>query len=96
SKDFSTNNWVLAIISFGESWHNNHHAFPTSAVHGIGRGQIDLSGFMIRLFERMRLVKSVKLPSPKQLMQKKIAEFKPRARIAVPVPKTPTPSPSTE
>jgi stearoyl-CoA desaturase (delta-9 desaturase) len=97
SKDFSTNNWVLAIISFGESWHNNHHAFPTSAVHGIGRGQIDLSGFMIRLFEKMRLVRSVKLPSPKQLMQKKIAEFKPRARLRVNLPQaTPAPRASAE
>ncbi|MDQ3878415.1 MAG: acyl-CoA desaturase, partial [Actinomycetota bacterium] len=33
--DYSTNNWPLALISFGESWHNNHHAFPSSAIHGI-------------------------------------------------------------
>jgi stearoyl-CoA desaturase (delta-9 desaturase) len=75
---------VLAIISMGESWHNNHHAFPTSAVHGIGRGQLDMSGFLIRLFEKMRLVRSVKLPSPKILMQKKIAEFKPRTKLVMP------------
>ncbi|MEA2486722.1 MAG: hypothetical protein QOF16_376, partial [Actinomycetota bacterium] len=37
SSDHSTNNWVLSIVSFGESWHNNHHAFPSSAIHGVGR-----------------------------------------------------------
>jgi stearoyl-CoA desaturase (delta-9 desaturase) len=82
SKDLSTNNWVLAVISFGESWHNNHHAFPTSAVHGIGRWQFDMSGSVIRMMERVRLVRSVKLVSPKQLATKAAAEFRPRRAIA--------------
>ena len=81
SNDRSTNNWLLAIISFGESWHNGHHAFPTSAVHGIGRGQIDPTAGMIRLFEKMRLASRVKLVSQKQLAQKKVEEFKPRAWV---------------
>lgn len=81
SNDRSTNNWPLAIISFGESWHNGHHAFPTSAVHGIGRGQIDTTGAMIRLLEKMKLASRVKLVSPKQFAQKKVQEFKPRAWI---------------
>ena len=34
----------LAPLSFGEAWHNNHHAFPTSAFHGMGRGEVDISG----------------------------------------------------
>ncbi len=70
--DYSTNNWLLAIISFGESWHNNHHAFPTSAVHGIGRGQIDLTGGLIRFLQRMGLVRDVKVASPKQLASKRV------------------------
>ncbi len=65
--DESTNNWVLSVISFGESWHNNHHAFPTSAVHGIGRGQIDLSGMVIKGLERFRLARNLKGVSEKQL-----------------------------
>ncbi|MDQ3982327.1 MAG: acyl-CoA desaturase [Actinomycetota bacterium] len=69
--DFSTNNWLLAIVSFGESWHNNHHAFPTSAVHGIGKGQIDLTGGTIRLLQRLRLVRDVKVVTPKQLASKR-------------------------
>ena len=69
--DYSTNNWLLAIISFGESWHNNHHAFPTSAVHGIGKGQIDLTGGTIRILQKLRLVRDVKVVSPKQLAAKR-------------------------
>jgi stearoyl-CoA desaturase (delta-9 desaturase) len=68
--DSSTNNWVLSILSFGESWHNNHHAFPTSAVHGIERGQIDISGGVIRMLEKMRLVRNVKVVTDKQLASK--------------------------
>jgi stearoyl-CoA desaturase (Delta-9 desaturase) len=68
--DESTNNWVLSLISFGESWHNNHHAFPTSAVHGLGRWQIDLSGLFIVTLERLRLARNVKRVSDKQLSGK--------------------------
>jgi len=81
SNDRSTNNWLLAVISFGESWHNGHHAFPTSAVHGIGRGQIDPTAAMIRLFEKMKLASRVKLVTPKQLAQKRVEEIKPRAWV---------------
>lgn len=70
SDDHSTNNWPLALISFGESWHNNHHAFPTAAVHGIKRWQIDTSGLLITAAEKLRLVKDVKRVSEKQLQLK--------------------------
>lgn len=81
SSDFSTNNWVLSILSFGESWHNNHHAFPTSAIHGIGRGQIDLSAQVIRIFESLRWASAVKVASPKQLAAKARTEFTVRKAI---------------
>lgn len=68
--DFSTNNWVLAIISFGESWHNNHHAFPSSAVHGIGRGQVDMTGGAITLLEKLGLARNVKRVQEKQILAK--------------------------
>ncbi|HYN35674.1 MAG TPA: acyl-CoA desaturase [Actinomycetota bacterium] len=68
--DFSTNNWVLAIISFGESWHNNHHAFPSSAVHGIGRGQLDMTGGAITLLEKLGLARNVKRVQEKQILAK--------------------------
>ncbi|MFN2588025.1 MAG: acyl-CoA desaturase [Actinomycetota bacterium] len=70
--DYSTNNWPLAIVSFGESWHNNHHAFPTSAVHGIERRQLDVSGILIRLLQRLRVVRDVKVVTPKQLAGKRV------------------------
>ena len=65
--DYSTNNWPLAIVSFGESWHNNHHAFPTSAVHGMDRGQIDMTGGTIRLLEKIGLAWDLKEVTDKQL-----------------------------
>src|SRR4029078_1677750 len=45
----------LAPITFGEAWHNNHHAFPTSARHGLGRWQFDLSAGVVDLMERVGL-----------------------------------------
>ena len=68
--DLSTNNWPLALLSFGESWHNNHHAFPTSAIHGLGRWQIDPSGFVIRALERMGLARDVKRVTREQQTSK--------------------------
>ena len=71
--DFSTNNWMLSLISFGESWHNNHHAFPTSAVHGLRPFQIDPSGGLIRSLKLLGLAWDVKTVSPKQQKAKSAA-----------------------
>jgi stearoyl-CoA desaturase (Delta-9 desaturase) len=54
--DESRNLLWLAPFSFGESWHNNHHAFPTSAEHGMRRWEIDPSALVIRSMERVGLV----------------------------------------
>jgi stearoyl-CoA desaturase (delta-9 desaturase) len=70
SDDHSTNNWALALISFGESWHNNHHAFPTAAVHGIEKTQIDISGGVIATLEKLRLARNVKRVTEKQVATK--------------------------
>jgi stearoyl-CoA desaturase (delta-9 desaturase) len=48
TKDESRNVFWLSLLSFGESWHNNHHAFPTSAFHGMRRWEIDPAGLTIR------------------------------------------------
>ena len=82
SSDFSTNNWALAVLSFGESWHNNHHAFPTSAIHGIGRGQVDVSGRLIKIFESLHWARSVKVASAQQLATKARTTFHVRREIA--------------
>src|SRR5437764_1097580 len=63
ARDESRNNFLLALPSFGESWHNNHHAFPASAIFGIDRGQLDLGALTIRLFERLGLVWNVNAPN---------------------------------
>jgi len=55
TKDESRNLAWLSVLSFGESWHNNHHAFPTSAEHGMRRWQIDSSAAVIRLLEKLGL-----------------------------------------
>ncbi len=54
--DESRNLLWLAPFSFGESWHNNHHAFPTSAEHGMRKWEIDWSALLIRAMERVGLV----------------------------------------
>jgi len=61
-KDRSTNFAPLAILSFGDAWHNAHHAFPRSARHGVDVGQVDISAEMIRLFERLGWATDVHWP----------------------------------
>jgi stearoyl-CoA desaturase (Delta-9 desaturase) len=62
TKDSSRNNLLVSLLSFGEGWHNNHHAFPSMAVHGIGAGQPDPTGLLIRLLARVGLIWDVKRP----------------------------------
>jgi stearoyl-CoA desaturase (delta-9 desaturase) len=71
--DESRNLAWLAPLSFGEAWHNNHHAFPTSAVHGLGRWQLDISALVIRALERAGLVWNVVRVSPERQAAKSIA-----------------------
>ena len=68
--DMSTNNWLMSLVSFGEGWHNNHHAFPSSAMHGLEWWQIDLTGMVIRGMRKVRMVRNVRVPTPKQLALK--------------------------
>jgi stearoyl-CoA desaturase (Delta-9 desaturase) len=62
--DESRNLAWLAPLAFGEAWHNNHHAFPTSARHGLGRGQIDPGAWLISGLERCHLAWDVVRISP--------------------------------
>jgi stearoyl-CoA desaturase (delta-9 desaturase) len=57
--DRSHNEWIIGILALGEGWHNNHHAFPRSAFHGLHWWQFDLSGYIIRALERVGLVHEV-------------------------------------
>jgi stearoyl-CoA desaturase (delta-9 desaturase) len=67
SRDRSANFWPLAILSMGESWHNTHHADPTSARHGVLRGQLDVSARVIWAFEKLGWAWNVRWPTAKRL-----------------------------
>jgi stearoyl-CoA desaturase (delta-9 desaturase) len=72
TKDASTNLAVLAPFTMGESWHNNHHAFPRSARHGLDRGQVDSSARIIRWFEQLGWATNVNWPDAAQLAARRV------------------------
>ena len=71
--DESRNLAWLAIPTWGEAWHNTHHAFPTSFRHGVGRRQIDLSAVFIRLLEVAGIAYDVVRIDPSRLERKAVA-----------------------
>jgi len=60
TRDDSRNNWWVALLTFGEGWHNNHHAHPTSARHGLAWYEFDPSWIGIRLLRRLGIATSVR------------------------------------
>ena len=72
STDLSTNNWMMALVSFGEGWHNSHHAFPTSYKHGLERGQFDPSAWAITAMKKLGLARNIKVPTPEQMAAKRV------------------------
>jgi stearoyl-CoA desaturase (delta-9 desaturase) len=72
SRDKATNFWPLAILSFGESWHNSHHADPTGARHGVLRGQIDPSARLIWMFEKLGWAHDVRWPVRDRIEAKRV------------------------
>lgn len=60
TRDDSRNNWWVALLTFGEGWHNNHHAHPTSARHGLAWYEADLTWIQIRLLQLVRVARAVK------------------------------------
>ncbi|KAI9110306.1 hypothetical protein K1719_018748 [Acacia pycnantha] len=63
TKDLSRNNWWVAVLAFGEGWHNNHHAFEYSARHGLEWWQLDMTWNVVRFLQLIGLATDVKLPS---------------------------------
>jgi fatty-acid desaturase len=63
TNDLSTNNWFVALLTFGEGWHNNHHAFPSSARHGLRWFEFDPTYCVIKALKCVRLARNVKLPT---------------------------------
>jgi stearoyl-CoA desaturase (delta-9 desaturase) len=74
TNDESRNLLWLALPSFGEAWHHNHHAFPTSAHHGLRRFELDPSAWVIRLLEKARLASDVVRISPERQSRKLASE----------------------
>jgi stearoyl-CoA desaturase (delta-9 desaturase) len=71
--DESRNLGWLALPSLGEAWHNNHHAFPTSAAHGLRWWEVDLSSLVIRGLERAGLVWDVARPGLERQARKALS-----------------------
>ena len=63
TRDDSTNNWWVALLTFGEGWHNNHHAHPTSARHGLAWYEIDFNWMGIRTLQLLGAAWDLKLPA---------------------------------
>ena len=72
-EDRSTNVAWLSVLSLGESWHHNHHAFPRSATHGLRWYEIDVSGWVITVMERLGLVWNVVRIAPERQRQRLVA-----------------------
>ncbi|MFE6162640.1 acyl-CoA desaturase [Streptomyces sp. NPDC056486] len=81
-RDRSGNVWWLAPLSGGESWHNLHHADPTSARHGVLRGQLDSSARLIRLFELASWASAVRWPDEQRLARLSAADVRTPPREA--------------
>jgi stearoyl-CoA desaturase (delta-9 desaturase) len=61
TKDDSRNNWWVALMTFGEGWHNNHHAHPTSARHGLAWYEFDISWITLKLMKAVGVAKQVRV-----------------------------------
>lgn len=65
--DDSTNSWWVALLSFGEGWHNNHHAYPRAAKHGLTWYEIDINWYGISALKLLGLAKGIRLISKEQI-----------------------------
>jgi fatty-acid desaturase len=63
TRDGSRNLWWVGLLAFGEGWHNNHHAFPFSARHGLRWFEVDLTWYVIGALAKLGLARKVRLPT---------------------------------
>jgi stearoyl-CoA desaturase (delta-9 desaturase) len=73
SHDESRNNAIFGVLALGEGWHNNHHAFPTSARHGLRWWQLDISYMVIRAMGLVGLARDIRTPSRDRIAAKRLA-----------------------
>ena len=67
TSDDSTNSWWVALLTFGEGWHNNHHAFPRAAKHGLRWYEIDVNWWGIATLKRLGLARDIRVVSDAQI-----------------------------
>jgi stearoyl-CoA desaturase (delta-9 desaturase) len=79
TNDRSTNNWWVALLTFGEGWHNNHHAFPFSARHGLRWFEFDPTYWTIKAMAWLRLARNVKLPTREMMERLRLSKTQPSA-----------------
>jgi len=73
TNDASRNQALLSVVTFGEAWHNAHHAFPTLARHGVLRGQVDVTARLIWFWEKLGWATDVRWPRPELLDARRVA-----------------------
>jgi fatty-acid desaturase len=79
--DDSRNNLLIALLSFGEGWHNNHHAHPSSARHGLKWWEIDFNWYTISLLRKLGLARDVKLPRLDNRVKEIVPEQTPESEL---------------
>ena len=82
TRDDSRNNWWVALLSFGEGWHNNHHAHPTAARHGLAWYELDVNWIGIRTLELLGLARDIKLVTLKEPMREEASAIPALAEAA--------------
>ena len=77
SNDESRNEWVVGLLGLGEGWHNNHHAFPKAAYHGMKWYQFDFNALVIRIMKRLHLVRNVWMPKAEDMEARRLRKRAP-------------------
>ncbi len=75
TRDKSTNSWWVALLTSGEGWHNNHHAFPFSARHGLRKREVDFTWMSIKFLAFLHLVDNVRVPTEAMRARLKLPEI---------------------
>lgn len=82
TRDNARDSWWLGLLAFGDGYHNGHHAFPSSIRSGFQPGQLDSTWLWCRLFEQLGLARDLRVPSERDLTQKRALATMPPAREA--------------
>lgn len=82
----STNNWWVALLSYGEGWHNNHHAYLHSAAHGLRWWEVDVTYVAIRALGAVGLAKQIRLPQGNPAKLTNVAPALAGLKVRLPIP----------